>query len=101
MTGVPPVDRGLSATEAVLAAACAVSREEHLAARMALIETGAAILRPIDLGLLVSGDGTAGGVLLGGPVAPWQHVSSAVHRHNVIRHRWKAAQVAEQAGDPS
>lgn len=60
----------LTATDAVLAAAAAQTEAEMHAARIALIETGGDVLRGLDYGSLVSGDGTAGRRLLGGTGSP-------------------------------
>lgn len=56
----------LSATEALLAQAAAETSVEVLTARLHLIATGSAVIKPMDRTLLVSGDGTAGHGLLGG-----------------------------------
>ncbi|MCR6706583.1 MAG: hypothetical protein NVV66_18470 [Cellulomonas sp.] len=56
----------LTPTDALLALAAATTLEEMHAARLAVIETGAAMLRPLDRRGLVAGDGTAGHLLLGG-----------------------------------
>jgi hypothetical protein len=58
--------RGLSATEALLAQAAAVTPAEVHAARLALIYTGGDVVKPLDRTLLTSGTGCAGRTLLGG-----------------------------------
>lgn len=69
----------LSATEAVLSLAAAQSGAEVHASRLALIESGPAMLRPLDTSDLVAGDGSAGHTLLAGPP-----------RH-VAEHMWPVA----------
>jgi hypothetical protein len=54
----------LTATEALLAQAAAQTPAEAQAARLALIATGAAMMRPLDTTVLVAGDGSAGRELL-------------------------------------
>ncbi|UJP39357.1 hypothetical protein [Cellulomonas palmilytica] len=56
----------LTPTDALLALAAAQSPAEVNAARLALIETGSAMLRPLDRRGVLVGDGTAGHLLLGG-----------------------------------
>lgn len=66
----------LNATEAVLACAAAETSAEMHAARLALIDNGAAILHDIDRSLLLAGSGDAGVHLLGGVGSP-MHDSAA------------------------
>lgn len=56
----------LTATDALLSAAAATTEAEMHAARLALIATGADVLKGLDYASLVSGTGTAGRRLLGG-----------------------------------
>lgn len=56
----------LTATEALLSVAAAETAAERHLARLALIATGGDVVRPLDLGHLTAGDGTAGHRLLGG-----------------------------------
>jgi hypothetical protein len=60
----------LTATDAVLSCAAAQTREELHLARLALIDTGRAVLTDLDRGSLVSGTGDAGRYLLGGSGHP-------------------------------
>ncbi|GAA4627314.1 hypothetical protein [Cellulomonas oligotrophica] len=58
--------RAVTATEALLAQAAAATPAEALDAQLALIRTGGEMLKPLYVGVLVTGDGTAGRFLLGG-----------------------------------
>lgn len=71
--------RGLSAHEALLSAAAAQTPAERLAAELALIATGTAMLtRPSAIAAPLVGDGTAGRGLLGRRTDP--HDSSTLAR---------------------
>ncbi|AEI11850.1 hypothetical protein [Cellulomonas gilvus] len=59
----------VTATEALLSQAAAVTPEETFTARQSLVATGGAMSVPLDRALLVAGDGTAGHGLLAGPPA--------------------------------
>lgn len=56
----------VSATEALLAQAAAVTPAEAHTARLALIGCGGEVVKPLDRSLLVVGDGAAGQRLLAG-----------------------------------
>lgn len=68
-----PGARQLSATEALLSQAAAVTPAEVHTARLALIAAVGAAVKPMDRTTLTAGDGTAGRQLLGGPrvTGPW------------------------------
>ena len=80
----------LSSTEALLAMVAAETCDERLAAFEALMVTGPAMLRPIDLDRVapVVGDGGAGAQLLGGSLVgehATRHVSVALRVGRVMR----------------
>lgn len=78
----------LTATEAVLSQAAALTGAEIHQARLALIATGGAVTTEIDTADLIAGDGTAGRLLLGGPrPGPWPSRSSCAIRSSTLLRR--------------
>ncbi|EYR64657.1 hypothetical protein N866_07025 [Actinotalea ferrariae CF5-4] len=74
----------LTPVEAFLSIAAADTRAEMHAARLALISSGAGMLKGLDTTDLVSGDGTAGRSLLGGTGNPLHdHLSQRAARLQV------------------
>lgn len=61
-----PTKRGLSATEALLSQAAALTPAEAHTARLALIAAAGKAMTAVDRSVLVAGDGSAGNELLGG-----------------------------------
>ena len=92
----------LSATEALLAQAAATSPIEVLTARLSLIATGLAAVRPMDRSLLTAGDGHAGRQLLAddrptSPAGPGP--SCAIRSSRLYRATGPAADPAALADD--
>ena len=75
----------LTPTEAVLACAAAESTLELHEARMALIESGGAMMADLDTTGLLAGDGTAGRTLLGGTGSSWRDTCAA-RSHRIGEH---------------
>lgn len=89
----------MSATEGVLAMAAALTHEELLAGRLAVIGSGRQVLDPLDRSLLVAGDGSAGRVLLAGSRADGRDGEPTTGRRSLRLYRREAADPLPAAGE--